>query len=62
MLLASDNGPGITDIALSMSDGYSSKDSLGSGLPAVWRLMDQMVIDSQPGEGTRVWACKWLAK
>ena len=59
-LLASDSGPGIADIELSMKDGYSSKASLGSGLPAVGRLMDEIAIDSHSGKGTRVWACKWL--
>lgn len=59
-LLASDAGPGIADIELSMTDGYSSKGSLGSGLPAVGRLMDEIAIDSHVGKGSRVWACKWL--
>lgn len=59
-LLASDMGPGIADIELSMTDGYSSKGSLGSGLPAVGRLMDEIAIDSHVGKGSRVWACKWL--
>lgn len=59
-LVASDNGPGIADIALAMNDGYSSKDSLGSGLPAVSRLMDQMGVENKVGKGVIVWACKWL--
>ncbi|MDO8652218.1 MAG: anti-sigma regulatory factor [Undibacterium sp.] len=59
-LLATDYGPGIADIALAMQDGYSSIGSLGSGLPGVARLMDEIAIDSVVGQGTKVCACKWL--
>ncbi len=58
-LLAIDSGPGIADLALVMLDGYSSKGSLGCGLPGVRRLMDEMDIDSQPNRGTTVRARKW---
>jgi serine/threonine-protein kinase RsbT len=59
-LLAVDQGPGIADLALAMQDGYSSSGSLGCGLPAVERLMDEVVIDSSAGLGTTVRAAKWL--
>lgn len=59
-LLASDAGPGIADIALALREGYSSAGGLGCGLPGVQRLMDELTIDSAPGAGTRVRACKWL--
>jgi serine/threonine-protein kinase RsbT len=58
-LLAVDAGPGIDDIALAMREGYSSIGSLGCGLPGVARMMDAVKIDTAPGKGTRVCACKW---
>jgi serine/threonine-protein kinase RsbT len=42
-----------------MEDGYSTGGGLGGGLPAVRRLMDELVITSDPA-GTRVVARKWL--
>ena len=58
-LLAIDDGPGIADVALAMREGYSSIGSLGCGLPGVARMMDVVKIDTAPGQGTRVRACKW---
>jgi serine/threonine-protein kinase RsbT len=58
-LVAADLGPGIADLELAVMDGYSTAGSLGFGLPGVKRLMDEMEIASQPGQGTRVTARKW---
>jgi serine/threonine-protein kinase RsbT len=58
-LAAEDDGPGIPDLALAMSDGYSTNHGLGSGLPGSRRLMDEFQILSTPGEGTRVTARLW---
>ena len=58
-LLAIDDGPGIADVALAMREGYSSIGSLGCGLAGVARMMDTVTIDTVPGKGTRVRACKW---
>lgn len=55
-----DNGPGIPDIELAMSNGFSTRGSLGLGLPGSKRLMDEFKIASDPGEGTRVTITKWL--
>jgi serine/threonine-protein kinase RsbT len=55
-----DRGPGITDIALAMSDGYSSRGSLGIGLPGTQRLVDEFNIASRPGGGTIVTIAKWV--
>ncbi|WP_156360902.1 ATP-binding SpoIIE family protein phosphatase [Dethiosulfatarculus sandiegensis] len=41
-----DQGPGIKDIELAMSDGFSSKNQLGYGLGTVNRLMDEVKINS----------------
>ncbi|QVY61921.1 anti-sigma regulatory factor [Cytobacillus gottheilii] len=59
-ILAADSGPGISDLRQVMEDGYSTSGGLGAGLPGVKRLMDEFVIDSQPGKGTDIKATKWL--
>ena len=56
---ASDQGPGIADIALAMRDGFSTANTLGTGLPGVQRLMDVFEIKSTLGVGTYVRAIKW---
>lgn len=57
---AVDAGPGIGDPERAMQDHYSSAGTLGLGLPGVKRLMDEFTLESAPGEGTRVTACKWI--
>jgi serine/threonine-protein kinase RsbT len=57
-LESQDEGPGIGDIARALTDGYSTGGGLGSGLPAVRRLMDTFELASSP-RGTRIVACKW---
>ena len=59
VVVARDEGPGIADIDLAMTDGYSSMNSLGLGLPGARRLMDDFQIVSKPGQGTTVTAKKW---
>jgi len=59
-VLAADDGPGILDIALAMQDGFSTSWSLGLGLPAVRRLMDEFEMRSEFGKGTTVTARKWV--
>jgi serine/threonine-protein kinase RsbT len=58
-IVASDSGPGITDIAQALRDGYSSSGGLGLGLPGVRRLMDEFDIASPAGGGTTVTVTKW---
>ena len=62
-VIAADAGPGIDDIDLAMQDRYSTAGSMGCGLPAVQRLMDEFEIISQAGGGngcgTTVTARKW---
>jgi serine/threonine-protein kinase RsbT len=59
-MLASDSGPGIANIELALTEGYSTKGSLGCGLSGTQRLMDELVIQSDAAQGTKVRACKWL--
>jgi serine/threonine-protein kinase RsbT len=59
LIVAHDSGPGITDLALAMEDGYSTGNTLGYGLPGAKRLMDEFAIESKVGEGTQVRMIKW---
>lgn len=54
-----DSGPGIEDMTLALTDGYTSKNGLGLGLTGSKRLMDEFDITSSPGEGTTVSVTKW---
>jgi anti-sigma regulatory factor (Ser/Thr protein kinase) len=55
-----DCGPGIADINQALTDGFSTTGSLGAGLGAVNRLMDQFDIQSQRRLGTRIVCRKWV--
>lgn len=55
---SADAGPGILDLEKAMQDGFSTGGGMGSGLPGVRRLMDEMEIHSD-ARGTRVVARKW---
>jgi serine/threonine-protein kinase RsbT len=54
-----DQGPGIADIALALSDGYTSGGGLGLGLGGSRRLVDDFDIVSTLGAGTRVTITRW---
>jgi serine/threonine-protein kinase RsbT len=54
-----DHGPGIADVEQAMRDGFSTRGSLGLGLPGSKRLVDEMSITSELGRGTTVVIVKW---
>jgi len=54
-----DKGPGISDLALAMKDGFSTGKSLGLGLPGTKRLVNEFDLKSKVGEGTTVTIIKW---
>ena len=54
-----DQGPGIADLTLALTDGYSTGSGLGLGLSGSRRLADEFEIDSAPGRGTRVVIASW---
>lgn len=58
-LIFEDHGPGIPNIELAMTDGYTSGTGLGMGLPGAKRLSNEFEISSKVGEGTRVTITKW---
>ena len=53
------DGPGIPDLALALTDGFSTAGSLGLGLPGARRLVDDLQLDSAPDRGTTVVIVKW---
>lgn len=54
-----DHGPGIADIELAMTDGFTTGRGMGLGLSGSKRLVNEFEIFSQPGEGTRVSVTRW---
>ena len=54
-----DDGPGIADIDLALTDGWSSGVGLGLGLSGARRLVDEFELTSKPGTGTSVVVVKW---
>ncbi|MBB5062777.1 anti-sigma regulatory factor [Granulicella mallensis] len=58
-LTFSDKGPGIPDIKLALTDGYTSRQGMGLGLGGSKRLMNEFEIQSAPGEGTTVTVIRW---
>jgi len=58
-LLFADEGPGIPNIDLAMTDGWTSGSGLGMGLTGAKRLVNEFALDSKVGAGTRVTIVRW---
>lgn len=54
-----DDGPGIADVELALTDGWTTGDGLGLGLSGARRLVDEFELTSKPGSGTSVVVVKW---
>ncbi len=54
-----DAGPGIADLGLALTDGWTSGGGMGLGLPGSKRLVNDFDIQSSAGQGTRVSITKW---
>jgi serine/threonine-protein kinase RsbT len=54
-----DRGPGIPNIELALTDGYTTGTGLGLGLNGARKLSHEFDIWSQPGLGTRVTIARW---
>ncbi|MDB5962583.1 MAG: anti-sigma regulatory factor [Massilia sp.] len=59
LLVFADDGPGIADVDLALTDGYTTGGGLGLGLSGARRLVDEFDIDTRAGEGTAVAIAKW---
>lgn len=58
-LIGLDRGPGMSDVAKCLQDGFSTGGSPGTGLGAVNRLSQQFDLYSQPDKGTAILAHLW---
>lgn len=56
-----DAGPGIRDVELAMTDGYTTGNGLGLGLSGAKRLVKEFALDTRPGQGTTVTITDWLS-
>ena len=54
-----DQGPGIPNLDLALTDGWSSGTGLGLGLTGTRRLVNEFEIQSTVGAGTRVVITRW---
>jgi len=58
-LTFTDQGPGIADVALALTDGHTSGGGLGLGLGGAKRLSNEFAIESAPGFGTKITLARW---
>lgn len=54
-----DQGPGIPNLELALTDGWTSGNGLGLGLTGARRLVNEFELDSTVGVGTRVTITRW---
>ncbi|PPK63087.1 anti-sigma regulatory factor [Actinokineospora auranticolor] len=54
-----DDGPGIPDVDLALTDGWTSGRGMGLGLSGARRLVDEFTLDTGAGQGTTVTVVKW---
>lgn len=57
-LVFTDQGPGIPDLDLALTDGWTSGTGLGLGLTGARRLVNEFDIETSP-TGTRVTIVRW---
>src|ERR1700761_551774 len=53
-IVFADQGPGIADLDLALTDGYTTGGGLGLGLSGARRLVDGFVIGPAPGSGPTI--------
>ena len=58
-IVFADEGPGIVDLDLALTDGYTTGGGLGLGLSGARRLVDEFSIDTAVGRGTTITVTKW---
>ncbi len=54
-----DDGPGIPNVELALTDGWTSGNGLGLGLSGARRLVNEFELASSVGGGTRVTVTRW---
>ena len=58
-IVFADQGPGIADLQLALTDGYTTGGGLGLGLSGSKRLCNEFQIESRVGAGTRISIARW---
>jgi serine/threonine-protein kinase RsbT len=58
-LVFSDQGPGIPNLELALTDGWTSGGGLGLGLSGARRLVNDFEIESSAAGGTKVTIVRW---
>lgn len=58
-LTFTDHGPGIPNLDLALTDGYTTGSGLGLGLSGAKRLSDEFYIETEVGVGTKVTIARW---
>jgi serine/threonine-protein kinase RsbT len=58
-IVFADEGPGIVDLDLALTDGYTTGGGLGLGLSGARRLVDEFDIVTAVGQGTSITVTKW---
>jgi serine/threonine-protein kinase RsbT len=58
-IVFADQGPGIADLDLALTDGYTTGGGLGLGLSGARRLVDEFDIKTSVGQGTSITVTKW---
>jgi serine/threonine-protein kinase RsbT len=59
LLVFEDQGPGIENLELALTDGYTTGNGMGLGLSGSKRLSHEFELISKPGEGTKVSILRW---
>lgn len=59
-LAFADRGPGIPDVEKAFAGELSTREGLGRGLSGSRKLMDEMEVDTEAGEGTTITIRKWI--
>ena len=58
-IVFADQGPGIVDLDLALTDGYTTGGGMGLGLSGARRLVDEFDINTAVGQGTSITVTKW---
>ena len=58
-LFFEDQGPGIADLDLALTDGWTSGSGMGMGLSGSKRLVNEFDVHTAVGAGTRVTVARW---
>ncbi|HEX4377503.1 MAG TPA: anti-sigma regulatory factor [Steroidobacteraceae bacterium] len=58
-LVFADEGPGIPNLEIAMTDGWTSGHGMGMGLSGAKRLVNDFEIETRVGGGTRVSIARW---